>query len=344
MSNRLYSDEVIDYYTAYIISVSDYSPFGVELANRSWSIEEYRIGFNTQENVPEIAPGQTTAMYWEYNARLGRRWQLDPVLKTWESSYACFSNNPIIMIDPKGNTDFYNKRGKCIGNDGVANGESSLVLTKTTAQRIKKETKANGFTTLGNIKSHDVIPIFDGLVASMDNAYSTSEKSHKEEGFAVGKSSKTGQYYTETAPQGSTGMIEWWHASDKIKANGDQIITDAHVHPPSLVTQLITNMLIVHGEGEPSQGDMDNYNNAKTSSEYNYAGPIIILGYTMPNEMTEEDPNVRKADAKPRTIVNLDPANYTKKISFFTGKENVSMSYHKFKKVAYEILNSSNQK
>jgi hypothetical protein len=43
------SDGVIDYYTAYIISVSDYSPFGVELANRSWSVEEYRSGFNGKE-------------------------------------------------------------------------------------------------------------------------------------------------------------------------------------------------------------------------------------------------------------------------------------------------------
>jgi hypothetical protein len=88
------------------VSVSDYSPFGVELANRSWSVEEYRSGFNTQEKVPEIAAGHTTAMFWEYDAPLGRRWQLDPKTNTSISSYACFANSPILFSDAKGDTIF----------------------------------------------------------------------------------------------------------------------------------------------------------------------------------------------------------------------------------------------
>jgi hypothetical protein len=62
----------------------------------------YRYGFNGQENSDEISAGLTTAMYWEYDSRIGRRWNVDPVLKVWESPYLCFSANPILMSDPDG--------------------------------------------------------------------------------------------------------------------------------------------------------------------------------------------------------------------------------------------------
>lgn len=43
-----------------------------------------------------------TAEYWQYDARLGRRWNTDPVVKVHESPYAAFANNPILFIDPSG--------------------------------------------------------------------------------------------------------------------------------------------------------------------------------------------------------------------------------------------------
>jgi hypothetical protein len=102
------NDGVIDYYTAYIISVSDYSPFGVELTARSWSIEEYRKGFNGQEKTDEISGSGNhyTAEYWEMDPRLGRRWNLDPKPVEWESGYAVNRNNPIWYEDPEGDFPF----------------------------------------------------------------------------------------------------------------------------------------------------------------------------------------------------------------------------------------------
>lgn len=43
-----------------------------------------------------------TAEYWEYDPRLGRRWNVDPVTYAWQSSYAAFNNNPIYFVDPLG--------------------------------------------------------------------------------------------------------------------------------------------------------------------------------------------------------------------------------------------------
>ena len=50
-----------------------------------------------------------TAKFWEYDTRLGRRWNVDPVKKYHESPYATFANNPITFIDLDGaDTSFAN--------------------------------------------------------------------------------------------------------------------------------------------------------------------------------------------------------------------------------------------
>jgi hypothetical protein len=41
-------------------------------------------------------------VFWEYNGDVGRRGNVDPVLKVWESPYLCFSGNPIVYADPDG--------------------------------------------------------------------------------------------------------------------------------------------------------------------------------------------------------------------------------------------------
>jgi RHS repeat-associated protein len=100
------SDGVIDYFTAYIISVSDYSPFGVELAGRTWSIEEYRNGFNGKEKVTEITGNSSDYDFGAriYDARIGRWLSVDP-LTSKTPSYSTYNycfNNCITYIDPDG--------------------------------------------------------------------------------------------------------------------------------------------------------------------------------------------------------------------------------------------------
>lgn len=40
-----------------------------------------------------------------HDSRIGRRWNVAPVVKHDESPYACFSNNPISRVDPNGDSD-----------------------------------------------------------------------------------------------------------------------------------------------------------------------------------------------------------------------------------------------
>ncbi len=81
------------------------TPFGSAMANRGFSSGvKYRYGFGSQEKDDEISGegNRYSADFWQHDSRLGRRFNLDPVIKDWESPYACFSDNPIYFTDIKG--------------------------------------------------------------------------------------------------------------------------------------------------------------------------------------------------------------------------------------------------
>jgi RHS repeat-associated protein len=112
-----------DLYTAEIISAREYSAYGAELPGYEWeSGEGYRYGFNGQEKETSITgtDTHTSAEFWMYDSRLGRRWNVDPVKKDHESVYAAFANNPIFLIDPNGDNagDYLNANGEYLGSDG----------------------------------------------------------------------------------------------------------------------------------------------------------------------------------------------------------------------------------
>ena len=106
-----------------------YYPFGMMQPGRNGN--RYRFGFQGQEKDDEIygTGNSMTAEYWQYDARLGRRWNVDPVVKCWESSYATFNNSPILRVDLLGNNagDYYTKSGQHMGSDGNDDKKGYLV-------------------------------------------------------------------------------------------------------------------------------------------------------------------------------------------------------------------------
>ena len=95
------------YYEAEITTINDYYPFGSDIKTRGYSEQKYRFGFNTQEKEPELGKGVTSAEFWVYDGKLGRRWNVDPEyeMKLWISTYHSFSNRPIQNVDPNGALD-----------------------------------------------------------------------------------------------------------------------------------------------------------------------------------------------------------------------------------------------
>ncbi|MCA6445111.1 MAG: hypothetical protein IM600_16905 [Bacteroidetes bacterium] len=61
----------------------------------------YRFGFNSIEKADEISGtgNHYTALFGEYDPRIGRRWNKDPKPNTSLSVYSMFSNNPIWFSD-----------------------------------------------------------------------------------------------------------------------------------------------------------------------------------------------------------------------------------------------------
>ncbi len=101
----------VDGYLATIVSTADYSPFGVQLDERTVSAESYRYGWQTQERVDEISGSGNhyTAEHWEYDPRVVFRWNRDPVVKHDQSPYSILAGNPIWFIDPNGaDSSLYN--------------------------------------------------------------------------------------------------------------------------------------------------------------------------------------------------------------------------------------------
>ena len=104
------------------------NPFGSSMMG--WKNEEfgYSFGFNGQEKVDEIngLGNHNTALNWEYDTRLGRRWNLDPVIKEWRSGNDAFNNNPIKNIDVNGNDDIFYADGRF--KERTKNGTSVKIL------------------------------------------------------------------------------------------------------------------------------------------------------------------------------------------------------------------------
>jgi hypothetical protein len=69
-------------------------------------VKSYGYGFNGQEKCDEISGigNHNTALFWEYDTRLGRRWNLDPKPNLSLSGYSCFENNPSILVDVLGDS------------------------------------------------------------------------------------------------------------------------------------------------------------------------------------------------------------------------------------------------
>ena len=99
------NDGLVNYYTADVVTASDYYPFGMNMPGRKFSSNSgYRYGFNGQEKSGEIANDDYDYDARIYDGRLGRWLSVDPL----ENKYIGLSpfnfclNNPIKFIDING--------------------------------------------------------------------------------------------------------------------------------------------------------------------------------------------------------------------------------------------------
>ena len=78
--------------------------FGMIMPGRNYRDTAFRFGFNGQDRDNELSGigNLNTALFWEYDTRLGRRWNMEPRPNPSISNYACFANSPIWFNDRLG--------------------------------------------------------------------------------------------------------------------------------------------------------------------------------------------------------------------------------------------------
>jgi YD repeat-containing protein len=96
------NDGRIDFYQTDVVAAQDYFPFGMNLPGRTVDNNSIKYGFNAHEKSSEVNGNSYTAEYWQYDSRIARRWNMDPIQKDYESPYSTYGGNPIINIDPDG--------------------------------------------------------------------------------------------------------------------------------------------------------------------------------------------------------------------------------------------------
>jgi RHS repeat-associated protein len=179
---------LIHHYLPDVVTANDYYPFGMQMPGRSYTQpnSSYRYGFNGQEKSNEIkGEGNSyTTANWEYDPRIGRRWNVDPIPKDDESPFMALGNNPIVMVDPTGE-DWYKNgttgniehkkwHGKHDGYELLGTGKTldykgyhydkkgasqileNVIVTAKANEKPKKHSSWGGFYWNGNYNHEDV--------------------------------------------------------------------------------------------------------------------------------------------------------------------------------------------
>ena len=139
--------------TVPILAYYNYYAFGSYEPNRVYMPSEVSFAFNGQErNDDYMGPGnENHALFWEYDTRIGKRWDIDPVINPTQSPYAVNNNNPIQYNDPSGESgvatvDKEHKKVIVQINVNLYGSMATKELAIATAQSIEKLYNANNPT------------------------------------------------------------------------------------------------------------------------------------------------------------------------------------------------------
>jgi RHS repeat-associated protein len=105
------TNTTISYFTADIVSATDYYAFGATMPDRSFNTDGYRYGFNGKENDSEVKGTGNEQDYGAriYDPRIGRFLSVDPLKNKYAflTPYQFASNTPIQAIDLDGKEAFF---------------------------------------------------------------------------------------------------------------------------------------------------------------------------------------------------------------------------------------------
>jgi len=172
----------------------------------------YRHGFNGMEKDDELKGNGNSYDFGArmYDPKIGRFLSLDPQAKKqpgW-SAYKAFLDNPIIYVDPTGETEYF-YAGKWIGTDGVDNSLIAVVKNSEVAKEMRACTEEGWYVTpnsnLKNGYNDDAIAVIDkNVLAESLNVLSLALANPQTE-FGSVMTEIDGQFVAVQAGQGEPG-------------------------------------------------------------------------------------------------------------------------------------------
>jgi RHS repeat-associated protein len=173
----------VDYFTADVVSYSDYDPFGMLMPNRHETATDYRYGFQGQESDGEVK-GEGNSVNFKYrmhDPRLGRFFAIDPLASKYphNSPYA-FSENVVINArELEGLEKVYVY---------VWSNQTDSWVKKRTSTDVKYDVDRNKYVVFHNDGTYTVTyqvvpPKNNNLKARIDEAFVSSEPKKDYEGI-----------------------------------------------------------------------------------------------------------------------------------------------------------------
>ena len=182
----------------------DYFTFGMLTPGRKYNGPNYSRGFNGMLKDDEVkgSGNSYTAEFWQYDSRLGRRWNLDPVVVASESGYAAFRNNPIWLNDPNGDCPDCSEKSEP-NKHTIEKGETLTGIAKETG------TTVDQLSAWNNIEDPDKIYAGNEIVTSNPNVSgNTTDGSN---------TNNSNDDLTGNAISGTAAATFWWLGSNSVE-------------------------------------------------------------------------------------------------------------------------------
>ncbi|MGP8217445.1 MAG: RHS repeat domain-containing protein [Bacteroidia bacterium] len=292
----------INHYEADILSSNDYYAFGMYEPGRNFSSSQYRYGYNRKEKIDEIYGEGDVYDFGDrmLDPRLGKWLSLDPSAgkSPFKSPYMFALDNPIIWIDPDGNTEFYDNNGNWIGTDGNDNSVRSIITDDNTATSILAATSnGNNYTAPVPVKNQFILPSDATLKETIKTQENSQAKpySGSEEFYATMSDDGCNKDNSDNTPQeGHSGVptgeeqVKKGQAESHVEVRPDDDVV-IHTHPTVIVVtgtgkDKVYNSSAANKTTDDPKAVLDKPDKAMVAKGYKY---VIIVGkenYYNPNE------------------------------------------------------------
>jgi RHS repeat-associated protein len=175
-----------EYYEATVVSANDYYPFGSAMAGRKFSSGAYRYGFNGMEKDDEVKGEGNSYDFGArlYDSRVGRWLAVDPVIHAWQSSFSAMDNNPILKIDPNGETAIVTIKGNKVtvtANFNFYGNGIDMETAKSVAKNIENAwNDANGIVEIDGVKYEVEFKVTGTYIGGSDDAFKHAQENKED--------------------------------------------------------------------------------------------------------------------------------------------------------------------